>query len=388
MKKHLAILGSTGSIGTQALEVVRQHPDRFCVEVLTAGNRCDQLIRQAMEFKPNAVVIGNTSFYAKLKDALKDEPVKVFAGEEAISQVVEMEPVDMVLCAMVGYSGLRPAIRAIRSGKHLALANKEVLVAAGQLVMQEARHNRVMILPVDSEHSAVFQCLTGEPSGSVEKIILTASGGPFRGMKRTQLLNVTRNEALSHPNWKMGDKITIDSATLMNKGLEVIEAKWLFDLQPSQIEVVIHPQSIIHSMVQFRDGSLKAQMGLPDMRMPILFALGYPERISSNLPRFRFQDHPSLTFESPNRELSGNLDLAYLALEKGGNIPCVLNAANEVAVKAFLEERIGFLQIGTLIEEVVGQATFIGNPSLDDLLATHLETLRIAGEKARLNTVS
>lgn len=380
MKKQIAILGSTGSIGTQALEVVRNHPDLFGIEVLTAQTNCDLLIRQAVEFSPNAVVIGEESGYDRVAQALKDLPVKVFAGQEAIAQIVRMEGIDLVLNALVGYSGMIPALNAVTAGKDLALANKESLVIAGEMIMNLARQNRCLVIPVDSEHSAIFQCLAGELPGTVEKIYLTASGGPFRGRRREHLRDVRKEAALKHPNWKMGNKITIDSATLMNKGLEVIEARWLFDLSPARIDVVIHPQSIIHSIVQFTDGSMKAQMGLPDMKLPILYALSYPHRVRSEFPRFDFTRYPSLTFEQPDQEVFRNLALAYQAIGKGGNMPCILNAANEAAVHAFLEDRIGFLEISRVIEESMLKAPFIANPDLGDYIMTHKETLIIAEE--------
>jgi 1-deoxy-D-xylulose-5-phosphate reductoisomerase len=380
LKKQVAILGSTGSIGTQALDVVRSHPGLFGVEVLTAQSNCDLLILQAIEFRPNAVVIGDGSCYAKVADGLKDYPVKVFAGEEAIAQIVEMEDISLVLNALVGYSGMIPALRAVSAGKDLALANKESLVIAGEMIMAASRQTGAMVIPVDSEHSAIFQCLAGERHSSVEKIYLTASGGPFRGHRKEHLEHIGKESALRHPNWKMGSKITIDSATLMNKGLEVIEARWLFDLAPAQIDVVIHPQSVIHSVVQFCDGSMKAQMGLPDMKLPILYALGYPHRIQSDLPRFDFAKYPSLTFEEPDREVFRNLGFAYLALEKGGNMPCILNAANEAAVQAFLNDRIGFLEISRVIEQCMVKVPYIGNPGLADYIMTHKETLITAEE--------
>jgi 1-deoxy-D-xylulose-5-phosphate reductoisomerase len=380
LKKNLAILGSTGSIGTQALDVVRCHPELFGVEVLTAQENCDLLISQAMEFKPNAVVIGNENCFAKVAEALKDYPVKVFAGQDSIAQIVEMEEIDMVLTALVGYSGLKPTLNAIKAGKHIALANKETLVIAGELVMAEARRKNVLIIPVDSEHSAIFQCLAGEQLGSVEKIYLTASGGPFLGKTRQQLAGITKEAALRHPNWKMGPKITVDSASMMNKGLEVIEARWLFDLLPDQIDVIIHPQSVIHSMVQFIDGSIKAQMGLPDMKLPILFALAYPKRVISDLPRFNFTDYPQLTFKAPDNEVFRNLSLAFSALRQGGNMPCILNAANEIAVGAFLDERIGFLDIPEVIEHCMGTVSFIRNPQYDDYVGSHIEAMARAGE--------
>ena len=344
-KKHIAILGSTGSIGTQALEVIAAHPESFEVEVLTAQNNADLLIEQAKKFNPNAVVIVNEDSYSKVKEALLPLNIKVFAGENALSSVVEMDSIDLVLTALVGYSGLKPTIKAIESGKNVALANKETLVVAGELVTRLAREKGVNIYPVDSEHSAIFQCIVGEFHNPIEKIILTASGGPFRGRKRDELLYVTKVQALKHPNWAMGAKVTIDSASLMNKGLEVIEAKWLFGLKADQVEVVVHPQSIIHSLVQFEDGSIKAQLGLPDMRLPIQFALSYPERLKSAFPRFDFAKYPALTFEKPDTETFRNLALAFEALAQGGNMPCVLNAANEVAVEEFLQDRIGFLQM-------------------------------------------
>ena len=385
-KKHIAVLGSTGSIGTQALEVIRQHPDLFIAEVLTAQSNFDLLIHQAIKFLPNAVVIGNEDYYQTVKEALGSYPVKVFAGLTSILQIVEMDTIDMVLNAIVGYAGLKPTLNTIKAGKCLALANKESLVIAGDLVMQEARRNNVMILPVDSEHSAIFQCLIGEQKSSLEKIILTASGGPFLGKSKDHLLDVTKEEALKHPNWKMGDKITIDSASLMNKGLEVIEARWLFDITPDQIEVVIHPQSVIHSVVQFIDGSLKAQMGIPDMRLPILYALSFPERLVSDFPRFSFLEYPALTFEPPDIELFPNLGLAYEALDRGGNVPCVLNAANEVAVKAFLENRISFLGMSQLIEKCMQTFPFINSPSYDDFVQTDEESRKKAIEYIKSNT--
>ena len=379
-KTHIAILGSTGSIGTQALEVIRNHSDLFEVEALTAWSNYDLLIRQAIEFRPNVVVIGKADGYRHISESLQHDPVKVFSGAEAITQVVEMQTIDVVLCAMVGFSGLEPTLNAIRCGKRIALANKEVLVVAGELVMEEVARNRILLLPVDSEHSAIFQCLLGEPVGSVEKIFLTASGGPFRGLPWHHLSQVTREAALKHPNWKMGNKITIDSATLMNKGLEVIEAHWLFDLKPGQIDVIIHPQSVIHSIVQFCDGSMKAQMGIPNMRLPILYALGYPERITSPHMRFSFLEYPALTFEPPDRELFRSLDLAYYALEQGGNMPCMLNAANEAVVHAFLEEKIGFIDMPEIIETCLLQVHYIPKPSLGDYYQTHSETMVRAKE--------
>lgn len=366
--KRVAILGSTGSIGTQTLDVIRQHPDWFTVEVLTAQHNWELLVAQALEFKPNAVVIGNEDHYLKVKEALSGEPIKVFAGDKAIAQVVEMETIDVVLTALVGYSGLIPTVHAIRAGKQIALANKETLVVAGELITALAKQHGVNIYPVDSEHSAIFQCLVGEFHNPIEKIILTASGGPFRGKDTTYLSSVTREQALKHPNWDMGAKITIDSASLMNKGLEVIEAKWLFGLKTEQIEVVVHPQSIVHSLVQFEDGSIKAQLGLPDMRIPIQFALSYPDRLKSNFERFNFANYPQLTFEQPDVKTFRNLQLAYDALAAGGNAPCILNAANEIAVAAFLNRQIGFLEMSDLIEETLNQANFLARPQLEDYI--------------------
>jgi 1-deoxy-D-xylulose-5-phosphate reductoisomerase len=380
LKKNIAILGSTGSIGTQALEVIRSHPDRFSVEVLTAQTNCDLLIRQAVEFLPNAVVIGDESCYRKVLAALENVPVKVFAGQGSIAQIVETDDIDLVLSALVGYAGLKPTLNAIRAGKDIALANKESLVIAGDLIMEEARQKGTVIIPVDSEHSAIFQCLAGEAAGSAEKIYLTASGGPFLGKKRTHLTDVKKDAALKHPRWTMGHKITIDSASLMNKGLEVIEARWLFDLRPDQIEVIIHPQSVIHSMVQFIDGSIKAQMGLPDMKLPILYALGFPSRIRSEMPRFNFAEHPQLTFEPPDRELFRNLSLAYEALQKGGNMTCILNAANEEAVGAFLDDRIGFLEMPDVVEHCMQHVSFIEKPGYEDYVGTHMESMARAAD--------
>lgn len=371
--KRVAILGSTGSIGTQTLEVIRQHPDKFTVEVLTAQNNCDLLIAQALEFQPNAVVIGNESNYQKVKEALIPHDIKVFAGQKAIAQVVEMETIDVVLTALVGYSGMIPTVNAIKAGKQIALANKETLVVAGDIITALARENGVNIYPVDSEHSAIFQCLVGEFHNPIEKIILTASGGPFRGKDRAFLETVTREQALKHPNWDMGAKITIDSASLMNKGLEVIEAKWLFGLKTEQIEVVVHPHSIVHSLVQFEDGSIKAQLGLPDMRIPIQFALSYPHRFKSDFERFDFTKYPQLTFEQPDMETFRNLQIAFDALAKGGNAPCILNAANEIAVAAFLSKEVGFLEMSDLIATTLEKATFIAKPSLDDYVETDRE---------------
>jgi len=378
-KKRIAILGSTGSIGTQALEVISSFPDAFEVEVLTAMNNVDLLIEQSILHVPNTVVIGNEAHFQRVKEALKHHPVKVYCGDESVAQVVGFEAVDMVLTAMVGFSGLKPTIEAIRAGKDIALANKETLVVAGELIMEEAREKGVNIIPVDSEHSAIFQCLAGEDLNQIEKIILTASGGPFRGKGLEYLEKVTPEAALCHPNWCMGPKITIDSATLMNKGLEVIEARWLFGMSPSQIEVVVHPQSIIHSMVQFGDGSIKAQMGLPDMRLPIQYALSFPVRLNSDYERFSFTQFPELTFEQPDTKFFRNLAIAYEALKKGGNWPCILNAANEVAVEAFLKKQIGFLEIPDIIENTIGRSTFVKAPSLED----YFEIDRLAREVAK-----
>jgi len=369
-KKNVAILGSTGSIGTQTLEVIRSHPEKFQVEVLTAQNNADSLISQAIEFQPNCVVISNEKLYEKVRDVLLPMGIKVFAGEKALSDVVTMESIDIVMTALVGYSGLIPTMNAIESGKAIALANKETLVVAGELVTKLASEKGVNIYPVDSEHSAIFQCLVGEFHNPIEKIILTASGGPFRGKDITYLETVTKAQALKHPNWDMGAKITIDSASLMNKGLEVIEAKWLFGLSKEQIEVVVHPQSIIHSLVQFEDGSIKAQLGLPDMRIPIQFALSYPDRLKADFPRFDFAKYPNLTFEQPDIKTFRNLGLAYEALEKGGNSPCILNAANEIVVAAFLKEEIGFLEMSDIIAEAMVRVDFIKNPTLEDYVNT------------------
>jgi 1-deoxy-D-xylulose-5-phosphate reductoisomerase len=377
-KRHIAILGSTGSIGTQALEVLEANPDRFELEVLTAQNSADLLIEQSLRFRPNAVVIGNEAHYAKVRDALFDEGIKVYAGDDALSQVVEMEEIDIVLTALVGYAGLRPTMAAIKAGKHIALANKETLVVAGDIVTRLAQEKGVNIYPVDSEHSAIFQCLVGEFHNPIEKIYLTASGGPFRGMTRDQLTTVTKAQALKHPNWDMGAKITIDSASMMNKGLEVIEAKWLFALKTEQIDVIVHPQSIVHSIVQFEDGSMKAQMGLPDMKLPIQFAIGYPDRLKSDFPRFDFLNYPSLTFEQPDKETFRNLALAFEALRKGGNMACILNAANEVAVDAFLHDRIGFLAMSDLIADCMAKATFVQQPTYEDYVKSDAEAREIA----------
>ena len=372
--KSLAILGSTGSIGTQALEVVRAHLQHFTVEVLTGNGNATLLIEQAKEFKPNALVIADEKQYAFVKDALKDEDIKVYAGQDAISQVVEMESIDMVLTAIVGYAGLASTLAAIKAGKQIALANKETLVVAGELVTSLAKEHGVNIYPVDSEHSAIFQCLAGEFHNKIEKIYLTASGGPFRGKSLNFLNTVKKEQALKHPNWDMGAKITIDSSTLMNKGLEVIEAKWLFHLKPEQIEVVIHPQSIIHSIVQFEDGSMKAQMGLPDMKLPIQYALSYPQRLPSDFPRFDFMKYPNLSFEKPDTQTFRCLPLAFEALKIGGNMSCILNAANEVVVKAFLQDRISFTAIPDILEKAMQTISFISKPSYADYVETDEET--------------
>jgi 1-deoxy-D-xylulose-5-phosphate reductoisomerase len=378
--KHIAILGSTGSIGTQALDVIRAHKDRFVVEVLTGNGNADLLIAQAKEFLPNTVVIADENKYLYVKEALEGEDIKVFAGTNAISQVVKMESIDLVLTAIVGYAGLASTLEAIRAGKQIALANKETLVVAGELVTALAKENAVNIYPVDSEHSAIFQCMAGEFHNRIEKIYLTASGGPFRGKSKEFLASVKKEQALRHPNWDMGAKITIDSASLMNKGLEVIEAKWLFHLKPDQIDVIIHPQSIIHSIVQFEDGSMKAQMGLPDMKLPIQYALAYPERLRSAFPRFDFMKYPSLTFEKPDTDTFRCLPLAFEALRKGGNMACILNAANEVVVKAFLQEKIAFSAIPDLIEKAMAKATFIFAPEYEDYMESDLETRRITAD--------
>ncbi|MFC2096487.1 1-deoxy-D-xylulose-5-phosphate reductoisomerase [Bacteroidota bacterium] len=374
MKKRVAILGSTGSIGTQALEVVRENPDNFEVEVLTAYNNVDLLLKQAKEFRPNTIVIGNDSKYDELVNAIGDLPIKIYAGNAAVSQIVEMDTIDIVLTAMVGYSGLLPTINAIKSGKTIALANKETLVVAGELIQKLAFHHKVSIYPVDSEHSAIFQCLVGEGDNAIEKIFLTASGGPFRGREIEFLKSATKENALKHPNWDMGAKITIDSATMMNKGLEAIEARWLFGLNPNQIEVVVHPQSIIHSAVQFEDGSIKAQMGLPDMKLPILYALGFPDRVKTSSPRFSFWDYPELTFEKPDLKSFRNLELAFQAMDKCGNMPCILNAANEIAVEAFLNDKVGFCEMTDIIEQSLQKIAYIKHPELDDLINTDKET--------------
>ncbi|MCX2738724.1 1-deoxy-D-xylulose-5-phosphate reductoisomerase [Pontibacter anaerobius] len=376
--KRIAILGSTGSIGVQALDVIRANPDSFELEVITAHSNADLLVQQALEFKPNVVVIAREDLYEQVQQALQHEDIKVYAGSKSLCSVVEMGTVDMVLTAMVGYAGLLPTIHAIKAGKQIALANKETLVVAGQLITSLAKEKGVNIYPVDSEHSAIFQCLAGEFHNPIEKIILTASGGPFRGRTAAELAEVTKAQALKHPNWDMGAKITIDSASLMNKGLEVIEAKWLFGLKNEQIEVVVHPQSIIHSLVQFEDGSIKAQLGLPDMKLPIQYALGYPQRLKSDFPRFSFLDYPQLTFEQPDLKTFRNLQLAFDAMERGGNMPCILNAANEVAVSAFLRDEVGFLQMSDIIESCMAKVAYIANPSYEDYVTTDEEARKQA----------
>ena len=379
-KRQLAILGSTGSIVTQALEVVSEHSDLFEVYALTANNQVDLLINQARKYMPEVVVIANERKYPELKEALEDLPIKVWAGADAIAQMVQSEPIDMVLTAMVGYSGLRPTISAIKAGKAIALANKETLVVAGELIMKLAAEHKVPILPVDSEHSAIFQCLTGAYDNSIEKILLTASGGPFRRKTLEELATVTKAQALRHPNWTMGAKITIDSASMMNKGFEMIEAKWLFDVTPDQVQVVVHPQSVIHSMVQFEDGAVIAQLGIPDMKLPIAYAFSFPTRMRSMAPRLDFNQYSTLTFEEPDMERFRNLAFAFEAARQGGNMPCILNAANEVVVAAFLQDRIGFLQMSDVIERTMRKASFIVNPSYEDYVATDTEARRLAAE--------
>jgi 1-deoxy-D-xylulose-5-phosphate reductoisomerase len=382
-KKNIAILGSTGSIGTQTLEVIENSKEYFQVELLSANSNADLLAEQAIKFQPNAVVIGQQEKYQYLKDKLNQYPIKVYCGMEALEQAVQMESIDIVLTALVGYSGLGPTLKAIEAGKPIALANKETLVVAGELVTKLAAEKGVNIYPVDSEHSAIFQCLAGEFHNKIEKIYLTASGGPFRGKKRNELLTITKAQALKHPNWVMGAKITIDSASLMNKGLEVIEAKWLFGLQKEQIDVIVHPQSIIHSIVQFNDGSMKAQLGLPDMKLPILYALNYPNRILTDFKRFDFLNYPSFTFEKPDLETFKNLALAYSAMEKGGNSPCILNAANEIAVELFLQDKIGFLAMSDLINDCLQKIEYIEKPSYQDYINTDLETRKLAFELSK-----
>lgn len=380
MKRQLAILGSTGSIGTQALEVVGEHPDRFEVYALTANNQVDLLINQARKFMPEVVVIANEQKYPELKEALEDLPIKVWAGSDAIAQVVQAKPIDMVLTAMVGYAGLKPTIAAIKAGKAIALANKETLVVAGELITALAAEYKVPILPVDSEHSAIFQCLNGAYDNPVEKLLLTASGGPFRQKTMEELVLVKKEQALKHPNWHMGAKITIDSASMMNKGFEMIEAKWLFGVAPEQIQIIVHPQSVIHSMVQFEDGAVIAQLGIPDMKLPIAYAFSYPERMKSHEPRLDFFQYASLTFEEPDMKRFRNLAYAFEAVKQGGNMPCILNAANEVVVAAFLQDRIGFLQMSDVIEQTMAKATFIQRPTYEDYVHTDEEARQIAAQ--------
>jgi 1-deoxy-D-xylulose-5-phosphate reductoisomerase len=383
-QKRIAIYGSTGSIGTQALEVIAANPTLFTAEVLTAQNNDTLLIQQALQFNPNVVVIGDEKKYLTVKEALAKTDIKVFAGEQALVEVAALDCYDMMLAAIVGYAGLKPTLKAISCGKPIALANKETLVVAGDIVMQMAIEKRVPIIPVDSEHSAIFQCLVGEGRNKIERIILTASGGPFLGKKPNFLVNVKRDHALQHPNWSMGAKISVDSATLMNKGLEMIEAKWLFNLQPEQIEVVIHPQSIIHSMVQFDDGSIKAQMGLPDMKLPIQYALGFPQRLANNFPRYDFRKPNTLTFDEPDTKTFRNLVLAIDALYKGGNLPCILNAANEIAVYAFLRNRIGFLDMTEVVEQTMQKMPFIQNPTLEEYFESDGEARSFAASLIHL----
>ena len=383
-KKRIAIFGSTGSIGKQALEVIETHPDLFSVEILTAHTNHDLLIQQAKKYQPNIVVIADDKKYLLVKEALAKEDIKVFAGEQSLNDVASMDNYDLMLAAIVGYAGLQSTLNAIDAGKIIALANKETLVVAGDIVMHKAFEKKVPVIPVDSEHSAIFQCLIGEGRNRIEKIILTASGGPFRGKKPNYLVNVKRDHALQHPNWTMGAKISIDSATLMNKGLEMIEAKWLFNLEPKQVEVVVHPQSIIHSMVMFEDGSIKAQMGLPDMKLPIQYALGFPRRIESKFPRYDFKKPSELTFEEPDTKTFRNLYLATEALNKGGNMPCILNAANEIAVYAFLRNRIGFLDIQEVVERSMNKVDFIEHPTLEEYFHTDGETRHYAASMIQM----
>ena len=383
-KKRIAVFGSTGSIGTQALDVVRSHPELFEVTILTAQTNDELLLQQAMEFKPALVVIGDDSKYTKLKADLASTNTKVVSGEDALVDAAALDSYDVMLAAIVGFAGLKPTLKAVEKGKMIALANKETLVVAGDVVMHKAFENKSPILPVDSEHSAIFQCLVGEARNPIEKIILTASGGPFLGKKPNFLVNVKRDHALQHPNWTKKEKITIDSATLMNEGLEMIEAKWLFNLQPSQVEVVIHPQSIVHSLVQFADGSIKAQMGLPDMKLPIQYALGFPSRLKNDFPRFNFRKYSSLTFEEPDFKTFRNLALAAEALEKGGNMPCILNAANEIAVWAFLKNRIGFLDITAVVEKTMQKVNFIAKPNLEEYFDSDGEARNFAASMMKL----
>jgi 1-deoxy-D-xylulose-5-phosphate reductoisomerase len=378
LKKKIAVLGSTGSIGTQALDVISRHPDLFEAYAITGNNNIDLLISQARQFRPEVVVVANEEHYAEVNEALSDLPMKVYAGTQSVCDVARMEPVDMVLTALIGYSGLQPTIEAIKAGKIIALANKETLVVAGQLVMNLSQQYRAPIIPVDSEHSAIFQCLQGELRNPIEKILLTASGGPFRGKDVDYLKSVTPEMALKHPSWNMGARITIASASMMNKGFEVIEARWLFGVTADQIEVLVHPQSVVHSAVQFRDGTVKAQLGVPDMRLPIQYAFSYPDRVQSDYPRLDFANYPHLDFEKPDRKVFRNLQLAYDAMERGGNMPCILNAANEVVISAFLEHKIGFLQMSDIIEQVMGRCSFISNPTYEQLIATNAEARQLA----------
>jgi 1-deoxy-D-xylulose-5-phosphate reductoisomerase len=380
MRKRVAILGSTGSIGTQTLDVISYHPEIFEVFVITARHNIELLIEQAIRFIPKHVVVTNEKLYQDVSDALKELPTEVHTGDKNLSEIVRLEQIDIVLIALVGFAGLLPTIKALESGKDIALANKETLVVAGELITDLALKNNAQIYPVDSEHSAIFQCLVGEDRDCIEKIYLTASGGPFRGMSIEKLKQVTREQALDHPNWCMGNKVTIDSASLMNKGLETIEAKWLFDLDPEQVEVIVHPQSVIHSVVQFHDGSMKAQMGLPDMRLPIQYALGYPLRLPSDFPRFSFIDYPDLTFEKPDLKVFRNLALALNSMKTGGNMPCIMNAANEVAVDAFLNNTLPFYKMPDIIEQTMAAISFITHPSFDDFVLTDSEARRFAGK--------
>lgn len=383
-KKRIAIFGSTGSIGTQALDVIRANPDRFEAEILTAQTNDELLVQQALEFSPNAVVIGDDTKYQKVKSALSATTTKVFAGEKALEEAADFDTYDMMLAAIVGFAGLKPTLKAVDKGKAIGLANKETLVVAGDIVMQRAMEKQAPVLPVDSEHSAIFQCLVGEGRNRIDKIILTASGGPFLGKKPNFLVNVKRDHALQHPNWSMGAKISIDSATLMNKGLEMIEAKWLFNLKPEQIQVIVHPQSIIHSMVQFEDGSIKAQMGLPDMKLPIQYAMAFPQRIANDFPRMDFKKYPSLSFEEPDLKTFRNLALATEALFKGGNMPCVLNAANEIAVWAFLRNRVGFLDMTAIVEKTMAHVAFIAQPTLEEYFDSDAEARNFAASLIQL----
>jgi len=382
--KRIAVFGSTGSVGVQTLEVIASNADKFSVEILTAYNNDELLIQQALKFIPNVVVIGDEKKYQKVKEALAASDIKVFAGEKALDEAAAMDCYDLMVAAIVGFAGLRPTLKAISSGKAVALANKETLVVAGDIVMQMAVDNRVPVIPVDSEHSAIFQCLIGETRNRIEKVILTASGGPFLGRKTNYLVNVKREHALQHPNWRMGAKISVDSATLMNKGLEMIEAKFLFNLNPDQIQVMVHPQSIIHSMVQFEDGSIKAQLGLPDMKLPIQYALSFPRRIPNDLPRYDFRKINTLTFEDPDLRTFRNLALAMDALHKGGNLPCVMNAANELAVYAFLRNRIGFLEMTDVIEKTMDRIPFIEEPSLEEYFESDGEARNFAADIIKL----